>query len=198
MASPITFDEKSLLLDLQQGNSRAFEQLYHHYKRPIYYNILKLVHLPEVAEELTQDVFMKVWEQHSKITPERSFPAFLHRIAANLTIDFYRRAAQHKKLEEHLIHFATELYDPISSTMDATENKEALYKALNKLSTKRKKVFILCKLEGKTYTEAAEQLGISTGTVNDHVVKASKFLREELLRQNLEIYLLIILFVFSF
>lgn len=198
MPVPDVHTEKALLIALKNSDQAAFEQLYHRYKRPIYYNLHKLVHLREVAEELTQDTFLKVWQQRRILDVEKSFQAFLRRIAGNLAVDFYRRAAQDKKLREHLLNFATEHYDPVEIHMNLRENHTAIHVAMEKLPPRRREVFALCKLEGKSYAEAAQLLGISAGTVNDHIVKATKFLREELLRNNPDFCRLLLLIAFSF
>ncbi len=190
--------ERSVLIALKTGDQSAFEWLYHQYKRPIYYNLYKLVHQHEVAEELTQDVFLKIWQLRATLDETKSFPAFLRRIAGNLAIDFYRKAAVNKKLQDELVRFASELYDPLESDLQLTENQEAIHAAMGKLPPRRKLVFELCKLEGKSYGEVAQLLGISPGTVNDHIVKATKFLRGELLKNNPDTYLLFFLAAFSF
>ena len=191
-------EEKDLLVALKAGDHRAFEQFYNQYKRPIYYNIYRLVHRQEVAEELTHDVFLKVWQLRSSIAIAQSFPAFLRRIATNLAIDFYRKAALDKKLRAELAAAATEFYDPFSDEMTGAENSAVIQSALEKLPPRRREVFSLCKLEGKSYAEVAQLLGIGTGTVNDHIVKATKFIRSELLKEHDDWLLMILLVAFSF
>ncbi len=190
-------EEKDLFVALKAGDHRAFEQLYNQYKRPIYYNIYKLVHRQDVAEELTHDVFLKVWQLRESITVSQSFPAFLRRIATNLAIDFYRKAALDKKLRAELVKVATEFYDPFGDEMIGTENKAAIQSVLEKLPPRRREIFCLCKLEGKSYAEVAQLLGIGTGTVNDHIVKATKFVRSELLKHHDDWLLMVLLVVFS-
>ncbi len=191
-------EEKDLLVALKTGDHRAFEQLYNQYKRLIYYNIYKLVHRQEVAEELTHDVFLKVWQLRGSIATTQSFPAFLRRIATNMAIDFYRKAAADKKLRAELVAVATELYDPFGDEMTGLENSAVIQSVLEKLPPRRREIFSLCKLEGKSYAEVAQLLGIGTGTVNDHIVKATKFIRSELLKQQNDWLLMVLLVTFSF
>lgn len=191
-------NEKNLLTAIKNGDKKAFEQLYHQYKRLIYHNIYKLVHIHEVTEELTQDVFIKIWQQREMLAVEKSFPAFLYRIAGNLTIDFYRRAAQDKKLRENLMQIASEFYNPLEVDITTRENVDKVQSAMRQLPPRRREVFTLCKLEGRSYLEVAALLGISAGTVNDHIVKATKFLRKELMKNNLDFYLVFLLIALSF
>lgn len=175
---------------LKGGSHRAFEQLYHRYKHPIYLNLLRLVHQHEVAEELTHDVFLKIWQLREEIDVNKSFSAFIRRIAGNLAIDFYRRAALDKKMQEELIKAATERLDAWVEEINRTENQVILKSVMQKLPPRRREIFTLCKLEGRSYSEVAHLFGISQGTVNDHIVKATKFLRGELVK-----YFLVYIFI---
>ena len=172
--------EKDLIGSLKRGSHQAFEELYHQYKRSIYLNLFRLVHQHEIAEELTHDVFLKIWQVRRQLDLNKSFPAFLRKIAANLAVDYYRRAALDKKMQEDLIAAATEHLRSLTEEIASSENQTRIHSALQKLPPRRREIFMLCKLEGRSYAEVANLFGISPGTVNDHIVKATKFLRSEL------------------
>ncbi|QNL51670.1 RNA polymerase sigma-70 factor [Olivibacter sp. SDN3] len=184
--------EKLWVKALKKGEQSAFENLFHHYKRMVYYGLYKLVHLPQVAEELTQDVFLKIWDKRAELDEHKSFAALLYRISANLAIDFYRKAAADARLREELIKSATIHDDPFNKS-NLSEHESLIREALQKLPPRRRRVFELCKLEGKSYHEVATILNISPGTVNDHIVKAVRFLRMELLSKQSELYYLLLL-----
>jgi len=186
--------ENDLLVALKTGDHRAFEQLYNQYKRQIYYNIYKLVHSEAIAEELTHDVFLKVWQSRSLIVVTQSFPAFLRRIATNIAIDFYRKAALDKKLRAELVAHATEFYDPFEEEVLSVDHHAFIRSLLEKLPPRRREIFSLCKLEGKSYADVAHLLGIGTGTVNDHIVKATKLIKQELMKHQNN-WLLVLLFI---
>lgn len=173
-------DEREVLLRLQQGEVAAFEQLYHRYNRKIYYNLLKLVHLPDVTAELHQDVFLKIWQHREQIDTERPFDAYMTRIARNIAVDFYRKAAREKKLMEQLSRSMTEIHDPIGSLITFKESNQVLEKAISKLPPQRQQIFRLIKLEHKSYEYAALHYGVSVGTIKDHMAKATLFLRKEM------------------
>jgi len=189
--------ENDLLVALKAGDHQAFAQLYHQYKRQIYYNIYKLVHTEAIAEELTHDVFLKVWQSRSLIVETQSFPAFLRRIATNIAIDFYRKAALDKKLRTELVARATEFYDPFEEEASGSDHHAFIRSLLEKLPPRRREIFSLCKLEGKSYADVAHLLGIGTGTVNDHIVKATKLIKQELMKRRNN-WLLVLLLAFSF
>jgi RNA polymerase sigma-70 factor (family 1) len=170
-------NEQQLLVKLAEGDEYAFEQLYLIYSPKIYKKILQLVKQVAVAEEILQDVFVKIWEKRETLDNEKSFKSFLYTIAKNLVIDLFRRAALDRQMLQNFIIENTELYYPFDNTDLNAESKAIIQKALDTLPPQRKKVYTLIKLEGKSYDEVAELLNISTSTINDHVVKATKAIK---------------------
>ena len=83
-------------------------------------------------------------------------------------------------MQARLLTVATEHYEHIEEMLLRKENNHLLQKAIDSLSPQRQLVFRLCKLEGKSYDEVSQQLGISTSTISDHIVKANKTIREYL------------------
>ena len=173
-------NEKELLLRLRNGDERAFEQIYHRYKRRIYYNVLKLVRAEDITAELHQDIFLKLWENRNKLDIERPIEALLVMIAKNTAIDFYRKASRDRSLREQLLSTMNESHDPIGALIDYKETSEAIEKAISKLPQQRQRVFRLIKMEHKSYEFAATLFGVSIGTIKDHMAKASRFLQHEL------------------
>src|SRR5689334_14892813 len=92
------FDEKELLARLRQDDRKAFDRIYHHYNLKIYGNVLRMVKNEDDAQELLQDVFLKVWEKRHHIDPERSFKAYLFRISQNLVYNFFRDVSIERKV----------------------------------------------------------------------------------------------------
>ncbi|MBS1525531.1 MAG: sigma-70 family RNA polymerase sigma factor [Bacteroidetes bacterium] len=172
-------DEHELVLLLKQGDRKAFDRLYHHYKRHVYNKLRKILHSDEHAEELLQEIFFRLWLKREQLNPDRSFPAYLFRIAANMASDYFREAHQDQRLQDHLIATATELYDHIEPLIDYKESVERLVKLIDALPPQRRKIFNLCKIEGKTYEEVSILLGISTSTINDHIVKATRTIKRQ-------------------
>lgn len=171
-------DEKELLLLLLNGNEQAFEKIYRLYSSRLYGNLLKLVKSETEAQEILQDVFLKIWENRQNIDIEKSFRSYLFKIAENKVVDFFRKVARDKKREAELISLATNEYVPVEELLQSDEKTALLQKAIYSLPPQRQQVFRLCKLEGKSYKEVSEQLGISVSTISDHIVKATKSIRD--------------------
>jgi RNA polymerase sigma-70 factor (family 1) len=170
--------EKELLLLLKQGDEQAFESIYRLYSLRILQKLIRLLKDEEIAKELLQDIFLKIWEKREFLNPDRSFSAYLFRITENQVTDLFRRAAFEKKLMAHLIRVSTELYNHTEEFINFKEGNAILQQAIDTLPPQRKKIFTLCKIEGKSYEEAGKLLGISSGTVNDHMVKAARTVKK--------------------
>lgn len=174
--------EKELLVKLKSGDQRAFDQIYLFYSPRIYGKILRLTRTKELAIELLQDTFVKVWEKRHLINPELSFKSWLYRIAINEVYLFYRKVARNAKLQEELTASFIELHVSVEENYLLKESHELLSKAIDLLPPQRKAVFTLCKLEGRSYEEAAYILNISTNTVSSQLVKATSAIRLYLFR----------------
>lgn len=173
-------DEKRLLERLQSGDQEAFEQLYHFHKKKLAGNLLRLLKSEELVEEVLQELFLKIWVAHESVDPQRSFRSFLFRVAENLVYDLFRKSARDKRVESYLMSATSELYSHIEEDIFSKENHLLLQKAIDKLPPQRKKVFTLFKIEGKSYKEISEELGISHPTINEHIQKATQFLKNEI------------------
>ncbi|WP_316820383.1 RNA polymerase sigma factor [Pedobacter gandavensis] len=187
--------EKALLIKLKAGDQKAFNTLYQVYERKVYYNLRKLIHIPEIVGELHQDVFLKIWNKRIELNEELPFEGFLITISRNCAIDFYRKAARDKKLTDQLALMMTELHDPITDSIALKETSRALEAAIDKLPPQRALVFRKIKLDDQSYEHAAWHFGVSKGTIKDHMAKAMNFLRREI--SNSRIFFFIALIIFS-
>lgn len=143
------------------------------------------------AENLLQEVFIKVYKNIHDFDFKFPFSSWIYRIAHNVTIDYYRK---NKKFINNIVWQDSEEYEKIISNIESdnkpdkvfenNENKEILYKALQKLKVNYKEVLILKFIEGKSYEEIGEILMISIGTVGTLINRAKKQLKEELEKLN--------------
>ncbi|NTD99222.1 sigma-70 family RNA polymerase sigma factor [Agrobacterium tumefaciens] len=170
-------DEKALLLQLKDGDERAFEILYNNYKFRIAGNLFKLLKSDDIVKEVLQELFFKIWEVRAQIDPEKSFKSYLFRIAENLVYDYFRKVAKDKRLLTQLVASSSELYLHIEEDMLSKEDAQKLQHAINLMPPQRKMVFTLCKLEGKSYKEVEEIMSINAKTISSHMLQANRFLK---------------------
>ncbi|MBS0027679.1 RNA polymerase sigma factor [Chitinophaga sp. 22321] len=170
--------QKQLLTLLIKSDEPAFNELYKVYSKPLYLRILRMVKNQDDAQELLQELFIKLWNKRETIDIEKSFQSYLYTIAQNLVFNHFRKIANDQSLVKSLLINATEYY---LDRIDSSENNEiarVLHQAIDQLPPQGKKIFQLCKLSGKSYEEVADILGISIATVNSHMTKSLQSIRK--------------------
>ena len=166
---------------LIEGDGDAFEALYQKYHRKIYHAALQMTRSEVLAQDVTQDVFLKVWENRSTLDPAKNFAAYIHVICRNELFDLFKKAACEESVKKELVQFQ-EISENGQEDDDFYETyKKLLYSAIAELPPKRREVFELCKLKEKKYDEVARKMNISRSSIQDHIVKANKFIREYML-----------------
>lgn len=171
------YDEQELLRRLKSGDHNAFERIFHRYKSKMAQNAVRVLRSSELSQDLVQELFIRLWEQRSKIDTDKTLGAYLYKIASNLAHDYFRKAGRDQKLREQLLAISPVTYEPIEKVIYNKEDKLLLDKALSMLPEQQRAVFTLCKVEEKSYQEVAELLNISIGTVNNHLTRANRSLR---------------------
>ena len=187
-------NETDLLERLRLGSHEAFTLLYRHYSEPLYYNILALVKDPTVAEELVQEIFSRIWQKHAEIHIKSSFGGYLFQSSRNTVYNFFDKLGREQKVYDQIKKIATENYSHVEESLLARENKAILAKAINSLSPQRRRAFELCKLEGRSYQEAADLMGISLNTLREHMAEARQGIRE-FLQENRELVIVLMMFM---
>ncbi|MFC3198921.1 RNA polymerase sigma factor [Parapedobacter deserti] len=177
------FDEPSLLVSLQKGDVNAFERLYFFYSRRLWGNILKMVKSTDTTEEILQELFQRVWEKRESIDVTKSFKSYLFTIAKHLVYDFFHVQSKQRHLEHYLIESSTANYQHVDEEMAFKETQAIITNGIHQLPPQRRLVYLLCKIEGKSYEDVSRILGISVATISDHIVKANKSLKAHYLSE---------------
>ncbi len=166
--------EKELLLLISRDDQTAFTCLLRNYWNKVYTQALIYLKSPQRAQEITQDVFLKIWFARERLIAIQNFPDYLFIISRNEIISALRKKNKQvvepsNNLEEMLMRPDRQLY--------YKESYNKILQLIGQLPATRKKVFTLSRLEGKSYEEIGSELGISRNGVKDHIVKALNFLR---------------------
>lgn len=185
------------VLALKAGDEQAFKTVYECFAGRLYGNLLKFVKSEETAKDLLQEVFLKIWEKRVQIDPTKSFSSYLFQIAENLAYDFFRKAARDKKLQIQLVAHATEAYTHIEEMLITKEYNDLLQEAIDALPPRRRQIFRLCKMDGKSYEEVARQLKLSTSTISDHIVKGTLFIRKYCYTHYEMVVIICLIFLFT-
>lgn len=171
-------DEELIYLDgLKNGQKAAFDFIYLKYSKFLLPKLQRMVKVPEVVDELMQDVFVKVWTKRAEIDLDRSFRGWIFTIAQTTVFSYYRRLALDKKMQQHLLEVFVEFYDQTEEYIFNKERLQLLSSAVDQLPAQRREIFRLCKIEGKSYQEAADLLSLSPSTVSNQLVNATKSIK---------------------
>ncbi|MEG1649679.1 MAG: RNA polymerase sigma-70 factor [Rikenellaceae bacterium] len=188
--------ESELIKLLIDGSEIAFEKIYQIYSVRLYNYCLSYTKSRETAEEVVQDVFVKLWVNRTNIVNNSSIGAFLFVIAKHQLINIYRHTVNSPIYEEYVGYCNREDVS-VSDTSNKIEYDDfcrILQKNVTKLSKTQRKIFECCKIKQMSAKEAAAELGMSEQTIKNQLSIAIKFLRKQI--QNIPIYFLHFLYFF--
>jgi RNA polymerase sigma-70 factor (family 1) len=181
---------------IKKDDERAFRQLYDLLKNRIYHFALKFTKSHHSAEEIVQEVFIKIWENRKNIKKGFSIRAYVFTTTYHTIINFLKKAAKDEHLKQEILLFA----DDYILTTDygyKPEYERELHNAIEQLPPKRKEIFKMAKFEGKSYSEIASSFNIAKDTVRLQIIEANKFLKEYFKKRFMQTNLLILKAVLS-
>lgn len=184
-----------LVLKLQKGDVEAFDLVYGKYARRLYGFTLKYLKSTEETEELVQSVFLKVWENQKNLKKESSFKSYLFTIAYNEICNIFRRRSL---LQKFIGEQLTENAHSSSETEELIDYNSILAqvdKIIDKLPERQRTIFVKSRREGKSNKDIANELGLSSGTVDNYISESLKFIRSNLQDKNFSALLLFTLFL---
>lgn len=173
----------TLLLQLKEGSYHAFTKLYEGYFDLLYGFVFSLTRSHDTTAEIVQDTFIKVWINRHNIDLDKSFKSWLYRIAHNLILDEIKKKFHTPLFEDYLIHISDEkLAVTEEEELDFDTFKKTLCRVKTELPPRQAEVFELCKEQGLTAADVAQQLNISEQSVYNHLSQAMKTIREKMSR----------------
>lgn len=174
------YRDEDLMKEVREGNLIAFDSIYRKYSKKVYHYTLSLVKSPEDAENVLQDVFLNLWLNRCKLEKCSSVRFYIFTMAHNAAISIIRKKIKESLFIEKLKSMQNRSEN---STVTDMENDTLSYKLtdiINELPGRQKEVFTLHKLEGLKYVEISKRLNISTNTVENHMARALKAIRQKL------------------
>ncbi|MDX9883338.1 MAG: RNA polymerase sigma-70 factor [Prolixibacteraceae bacterium] len=185
----------ALLIRLKNGDMLAFDTVYERYSHKLFSFVFRILKNKSEAEDIVQEVFVKIWEARETLGDHKLLNSYIFTIAYNSSIDLIRKRINNDKYLEHLKNSSVTQFTPSSvSQVEYNELNRRVEQLIANLPERQKQVYLLHREQGLTYPEIAQKLGISKNTVENHMAKALKYLR-----QNIDDSLLFgLLFVYLF
>lgn len=176
---PTPYVAKRDIALVAQGNPSAFARLFQHYRDRIFYTALRFLKSRELAEEVVQDVFLKVWMKRGDMVKVMNFEGYLFTMARNLIFDSIKAIAQETSAIQELAHSPQHVNDT-DDLVSETQYEALLHKVVNELPPQQKQIFRLARMEGLSHQAIAAQLQISRLTVKTHMAKALQTIRQSI------------------
>ncbi len=180
MTSGEKSNDNTLVQQIQNGSKEAFEVLYRRYSFRINRFVVSYLKSEEEAEELVQDVFLKLWEKKQSLDSSQNIQSYIFKIAVNTIYDFIRR----KNIKEAFLELAGNGLNVSESTWDEVVYNDMLKHMnilLEKMPEQRKKIFKMSREEGLTNDEIASKLNLSKRTVENQLYRATSYLKDNML-----------------
>lgn len=165
---------------LKGDDYASFDMLFKKYVQSIYAFVLSITKNASFTEEITQSVFVKVWEKRTQIEEHYSFKAFLFRVTYHETISFLRKERATKKREGTYSMIRPSLSNETEYQVELWSIESAINEIVDNFPAKRKQIFKMSREQGLTNKEIADRLDISVRTVENQMNSALKVLRKKL------------------
>lgn len=171
--------EKHLQL-LKAGNPRAFKQIFLCYEKRLYFFVFSITKSEYIAEEILQEVFIKIWTNRESIDINRSFESFIFTITRNLTYNYLRDASRREAIRNVLWSNVVAQHQKVESNLIFEEYKDIVEDIIQNLPVQKRSIYQLSRQEGKSNSEIAAILGISPKTVRNHLWNTMSTIRSQL------------------
>ncbi|GEP95798.1 hypothetical protein CCY01nite_20580 [Chitinophaga cymbidii] len=166
------------------------------YRHKLYSFLLRASGSPEMAEDITQDIFLKLWKNRELLTGIAQFGGYIYRMAQHQVINSLKRMARETLILGELGKTQPLAGPDAEAQLSLQEVTQSLHHALDKLTPKQKLVYTLSRERGLKHEEIARYLNISPSTVNNHMIEALRLIRQQLRTSPEAFTVLLVLLVF--
>jgi RNA polymerase sigma-70 factor (family 1) len=172
-------NDEVLFNKVQKDDNAAFESLFKTYYSTLSHYACSYLHDLDEAEEVVQDIFVKIWEKRQDLKIETSFKAYLYQAVKNKCLNYIRNK---KTQNNHLTIIDMKDYEAPAAFEDlqADELSDKLYLALEELPPKCKQIFKMSRLDGLRHKDIADKLDLKVKTIENQIGIALKFLKNQL------------------
>jgi len=175
-------DDRVLLEKLKSGNIACFELLYSKYSGKLYNYVLSLSKGDfYLAEEIVQNVFVKIWEIRQHINTEGSFNSFVYTVGRNMFLNVVKSRLQEHLYHDYVVDHEAVLDNSVEKEIEYKMLEEQINRLIEQLPPARRNIYVLSRVKNLPNKEIAALLDISENTVESQLNKATQFMRKNLL-----------------
>ncbi len=174
MTVPGQYDDNELFLRIAAGDEAAFRVLFDLYKQRLFTFAWQLCHSAVEAEEVVQDIFLKLWEQRDKLSEVHSPRHYIYTMARNRTLDLLGKIARNEQMIREVWANITQPDNLTEQLLEAEESRKLIEAALSRLPEKKQHIFSLSRQEGLSHQEIASRMGLSVQTVKNIITEVLK------------------------
>jgi len=175
--------DRDLALQIRNGDAIAFDTLVVRYYQPLLNMVVRYVDSIDVADDVLQEMFVRLWERRSSWTIPDSVREYLYSSARNTALNTIRGSQRRKRAEGKAVEPAADSgAEDSSATIENNEFVAAVWSAVDELPERGREVYTLAYQHGLTYGEIARILGVSLPTVKTHMARALVALQRKLRR----------------
>nr|WP_199157823.1 RNA polymerase sigma-70 factor [Pedobacter sp. ASV2] len=188
----VPLQDIELLLKLKDGNPSAFAEIYNQYRSKILVYATALCKSADLAEEIVQEVFIKIWQKRMQINPDMHFGAYIKKITLNHVLNHLKKISREKLLQKELFSYIEVLRNSTEENLFEKELLKTYDEAINNLPPQKKLIYYMSRTEDLSHYEIAQKLSISKNTVKNHMVEATRFIRNYVSKNDSVICFLIV------
>ena len=173
--------ELTLLQNVKNSDKAVFKQLFHQYYPALFRFVVFRVHDEDLAEDIVQDTFLRVWNHRVNLDPKKSFFSLIAKISTNLCYDHFRYQEVRFRHKDTVPKPEQSHYDDPQKSQELNELQDEINRIVNEhLPEKCREIFILSRMEGLVNKDIAAILDLSKRTVENQLYRALKILKKHL------------------
>lgn len=170
--------ESNILKALIGGDAEAFRAVYEKYSRRVFAFAFYLTKSRDAAEEMVQEVFLRVWEKRAQIDPTRDFTPYVKMITQNQVYNFLGKARRDRALQEKIALGMEAVRNQGEDVVIEKELGRLYAEAIRNLPPQKRIIYSMSRNDGYSYDEIATRLGLSKNTVRNHLHEANKSVQQ--------------------
>lgn len=187
--------ESELIVGLTRSDHSSFQLLFDYYSEPLFMFALSYLKSKDTAEDLVQEVFLKIWNNRKSLRTDTCFRSYLFTIALNSIYKHLKKLAKLNEFKHDLLIDFSDSETDLNDHPDYQTLIDKLNELVSRMPERRRQVFTKKKFDGKSLKEIAEELDITPKTVEFHITEAMKFLKKEFEKFRVEGMIFFYLFI---